>query len=407
MRRLVLSLAVLASLVCGSYAAFVQFAVNGGAAPVPVCVDAVPSVATTFGFTTCTFSVDFTSSITAVDINNTGGATNSYQFWVQSSYSNGCVTPSTDYTNTNGALKIATNCTPYPGQAPNLTTVYLPAWTIASATWSSGTATIETSISNTLITGDQVYINNTSPSGYQTTGNGQPCDGSAYTITVVDSQHFTYALAGNPFGTSTTGAVYKGFCGWRGRLFANGFVRRVTFAFDETLYSANITFNSFWAQSLYGETGGENFEGDWFDFLPGSGTVELISIIHDWQANNMSSYTPQSRASIGNPVLDGTHFYSVDQVWVPTSKNGGTGVFQTWFYNPDNSTYYHMTNYDQTYTLTTGATPAASPSNPNGVYSIVETGAPGLPIQITSGTFPLYIKNIQVWQTQLSDVVVK
>jgi hypothetical protein len=409
-RRLMpLAIVILIALCLGGAAlraAFFQGAIDGSANA--VCIDSIPAPASTYGFNTCTYSAELSTSLAQVDVNNTGGATSTYLLWIASSYGAGCVSASSNFTISQTSLEIAQSCATYPDQTPSLSSIYLPTWQITSASWSGGTATIQTTTANTFVTGDEIYVRNASPTGYNTTTFGNPCDSSFVTITVTDSTHFTFPLASNPSGTSTVGQVWKGYCGWRGRAFTNGFFRRITFAVNESAAQPNMTFPSFWGQSFPGQTGNENFEGDFFDFLPGSGTNELISIIHDWtgSSQNQSQYSVQSRSTFGSPTLDGTHFYSVDQLWVPTSKNSGTGILQTYWF--DGTTEYHLTDYDQSYTLTGPASPAPQPSNPNGTFSILETGG-YFPIFVTAGLSgqPLYIRRIEVWQTLTSDMIVQ
>ena len=68
-----------------------------------------------------------------------------------------------------------------PGKYPYIATV-------SAASWASGTATITTPVAHGLATGDIVTLSNMSPTAW----NG------SYSVTVIDTTHFTVAIAANP-----------------------------------------------------------------------------------------------------------------------------------------------------------------------------------------------------------------
>lgn len=71
---------------------------------------------------------------------------------------------------------------------------------VASASWSSGTVTVQTTSDDGWVTGQSVVVAGITPTAY----NG------SYTITKVDSTHFTYPLASDPGAYSSGGTMSSG-----------------------------------------------------------------------------------------------------------------------------------------------------------------------------------------------------
>lgn len=374
------------------------------AVPPPVCIDAVPAPAAMYGFNTCTFVSDFRNSISTVDINNTNGPSSTYQWWVAQIYGTGVV-PASKLTNANNALKIAQGAGgSSAANWPSISTVLWGLIGISAISGNGSTVSVTTLQPHFFSPGSSININGFDLTQY---------NGVKTVASTPDTTHFTFSSSAT--GNPSVFGVCALLTAPQGRIFANGWYRRIVFAFDETLSGSNtVGFPSFWGQQL--NLGGETVELDTFDCLPSVGSVGLQFFVHNWQnptnGHDNSQVGIPSRASMGNPVLNGINYYAVDSLWVPTTKNGGTGIFQTYFQN--GPTLYHVSDLDMTYSLTGQATSAtgnpSTPVNYNGVYSVIESA--GMPIYITAGNtpgpgdWPLYIAYVIMWQSQLSDVVV-
>lgn len=208
-----------------------------------------------------------------------------------------------------------------------------------------------------------------------------------------------------PFPAATCTSSY------RGRTFKNGFLVRYTFAFNEALSDdLHIPFPSFWSVNWLGiASGGEYIELDALDAKPSVGSVLKSAFYHNWNASGQAVDvgTEFSLAST-SLVLDGTTFNTVDLLWIPASKNSGTGVFKVYYNGTE------VTNYGLTYTQAGMAMPGSGgvTGNYNGAFYNSEVNANGFAIFITGGklsgggNWPLKLKNVQIWQGSIADVVV-
>lgn len=324
-------------------AAFGIFQLNKSAA-VSSCPDSVPAPATSFGFTTCTFAFA-PADLSRVDVNNSGTSTASTDFWVANPYQN-FVAAAADISINNGALRVLkSGCT-------------------------------------AALAGHTCFEGDNSPT--------------------LASIYCPYNVGGGVGCDSATS---------RGRSFKNGFYLRYTFTFDATISNGNTPFQSLWGANWPGIVSGTEYtEMDATDAIPGvAGTVGRLSIYHNWQHSGQATDTVTQMVDAGSGLtLDGVTFNTVDILWVPTTKNSGTGIFQTYI----NGT--HITNYDLSYTQSGNATVGSggiSPANFAGAFYNAETNANGFAIFLSVGlippstNWPLWIRNIQVWQTSTSDRV--
>lgn len=198
----------------------------------------------------------------------------------------------------------------------------------------------------------------------------------------------------------------------KGRTFKNGVYVRYTFAFDETLANSNhITFPSFWgANWISAAAGFEYIEQDTLDAKPSTGSVLKSPFYHNWNAPGQATdVNTEFMIQSTSLVLDGATFNTVDWLWVPTTKNSGTGLIQT-IYNGAN-----ISGYGLSYTQSGMASPGSGgiTANYNGAFYNAEVNDVGFMLFITAGklsgggNWPLKLKNVQVWQGSSSDIVVR
>jgi hypothetical protein len=92
----------------------------------------------------------------------------------------------------------------------------------------------------------------------------------------------------------------------------------------------------------------------------------------------------------GSPDL--TQFHRYGTLWVPASKNGGTGLVKRYFDGTLIAGCF-------TYSATTGADPAFSPNNPNGVFSLIDRETVMLILASGQGAnWPMNVNNVIVVQ---------
>ena len=301
------------------------------------CPDAPPTLAAGFGFNTCTF-FDPMTSLTTVDVNATNAAPSTGINWYTemvfgiSSFTgtiSGTALTSVSYlgaSQQNLAVGMTLGfggdtCTPTPG-----TTIVSGSGTtwVVSPSQSTCTGTIAASFAqapNTI-------------SVAPTTG---------LTLTNVSQGNSNYGLGTAAFLSTPSSPTVQPY---RGTTFANGFLARSYFTLDETLAPAGQAgcsagtcwrWPAWWMVSFAGQASGSHYiETDNCDCFSNNGSVQLNNFLHDngcgvsCSGGNIFSDNfgqPPVRSVECNPVLDGNTFHTFDQLWVPPSKNGGTGFY--------------------------------------------------------------------------------
>lgn len=490
MLRALRSLLVLLLAALPSQAAFVSFAVNGGGAAGITCTDSTPAMAAAFGFSTCTFSDPLTSAST-VDVNQSGLA--GFNWYTQQNYCFVAFTASiTTTVMTVSSVEFQNGC----GGTPATLQVGM---TIGSG-GGSGNPTAGTTITSlgtgTGLTGtynvsaSQTLASNPLTASFAQASNTMVFSGAGLSINNVSQSTNNFGLTGAHLLGLTSGSLpYIS----HGTTFINGVYNRMYLAFDETLAPNCTTLGgcrwvSTWLQTYVGSSASTTtLEVDSWDALPGTGNVQISNFLHYLNPTADSNYNPPARSVLCNPAVDGTTFHTMDFLWVPTTKNGGAGIYANMFdidTCAGNGVYKGSisgTALTLTSTLGVGAggglkagsfitgntvtakTKIVSGSGNNwvvdtsqtassdtivasnmpnctyflspgqaqctgspaaGVFAIPESGGNGFVLLITSGCtaypatttncnpathagdWPMKIKNVQSWQTQLSDKVV-
>lgn len=176
-------------------------------------------------------------------------------------------------------------------------------------------------------------------------------------------------------------AIYDGAGGYIGKVFGGGGYFEVSAAFNPALGGTNENF-AFWSLGIAHlmvtpQCPTEYIETDFAESFPAGGTgVTSYQVFgHDWTLTG----SPGSCASTGNSNSNGaptvppsglaaptwTQFHRLATVWHVNSI-AGTGTIHRYF---DNA----LLNASFTYSHTAGSSPAFTPSNPSGVFSLIDS----------------------------------
>lgn len=128
-------------------------------------------------------------------------------------------------------------------------------------------------------------------------------------------------------------------------------------------------------------------------------------------ASELCPVTVAGCSSVTGPLEDGVTFHTFDVLWVPASKNGGTG--KIWRYFDGNHLGTQDINYFTNAAATYGSGTLDQGTNWTGIWSEADTGAlpAGFFLMLTAGNtagggnWPLIVKNVQVWQSSISDAI--
>jgi hypothetical protein len=202
-------------------------------------------------------------------------------------------------------------------------------------------------------------------------------------------------VGGFSMGLSTAASAQNG-AGYIGTAFNGAMYLEATFAFDPALAAGQGQWPAWWAiplEFIAGTVGLGNpfIELDCFEALPGSGSINPIMSLHEWttQAGSFTN-TQATNNSVNLSGADLTQFHKYGTLYIPAASNGGTGLIRRYF---DNA---HLSN-DVTFSPTGPATPGASPTNPNGTFSIVDSQH--LTLILGAGqNWPIHVDSVAVWQ---------
>lgn len=263
-------------------------------------------------------------------------------------------------------------------------------------------ATID--VNNTLAPGYKWYMTNTkipqdSPDGTQAAGVTQ----APSSVSVANSVLTFTPSAGSGGWLTTTG--YTGNSGTRyvGQpIAATGGYFEAKFSYNPNFTpAASFSFPfqywpGFWIEDINlwlsindGVAAGRNLaELDFFEGFGGSGQSNTAFEVHDWTDNIHSVQLNNGQPNLGSPNFNNMNTFGT--LWVPQSKNGGTGLVQRFF----NGT--HLTSADVTYSSST--TSPEADGGFTGVFSDLDTSV-GYALQIGSGhNWPINIDYVMVWQ---------
>lgn len=309
-----------------SSAAFVSFQASNNN---PVgCSDNVPAIAAAFGFNTCTF-YDSMQSLGTVDVNQTGVA--GFNWYTQDSYNIASFTGSISGTTLTvsavqfGTLAVRQTLGSGGGGNPTAGTTIT-----ALGSGSGGTGTYTVSVSQTLAS------TNLSASIAQAP-NTMSVSASGLTLTNVSNGATNFGISTTHLLSQTAGPPVP----YHGMTFQNGGHFRAYLAYDENL-GHNITgltnarWPAWWHTNYAGLAAGARYlEIDTLDALPAgmSNPVSIDNFLHDWSGatSEDSGFSIPSRANLCNPTVDATTFHTYDMLWVPTTKNSGTGIWAFFF----------------------------------------------------------------------------
>lgn len=215
---------------------------------------------------------------------------------------------------------------------------------------------------------------------------------SGSTVTINNTDATNYPIASFFTGATTGGTTYVG------QSFTGGWYAECNMSFDPSLSQGGFTsWPIFWSIASDFLTGasanGPFAELDFFEAFRGSGTITpLFSSFHDWldgtgttdNSNTNNVWTPPGGT-------DFTQKHKFGLLWVPMAKNSGTGLIQHFFDG------VHQTAQDVSYSATSGSSPPATPSNPAGVFSIMDTQNHFISVGC-GPNWPNLVDYIQVWQ---------
>jgi hypothetical protein len=192
-----------------------------------------------------------------------------------------------------------------------------------------------------------------------------------------------------------------------GTTFAPGGYYEISMGYDPAFDTGNNGFPSFWltdiaglySQNLNAGYGGAAHFAEWDVFEAKSGARGADLNGFDWTnfnggqgTNNLGTdeLVRQGFPAVTDPRSQ--HLYGM--LWVPSTKNAGTGLVQ----------YYldrvHIAGRDITYTSSTAASPPCLPSNPIGCLFVSESGRFAVLVDSGGGggnAYPINLTNMNVW----------
>ncbi len=202
------------------------------------------------------------------------------------------------------------------------------------------------------------------------------------------------AVSANSFGLDLMSTAYTSGSSYVGTARSAGGLQCASVKFDPSLMLATQTaWPAIWnvpQEFLTGSTS-HFFENDIFEALPtGTGTYNSDFSANDWTIVSLSisanEYGPATTYANNDNVA---HKYC--DLWITAAENGGVGYHQHFI----DSTYFGLR--DLTYSSGAGANPAATPSNPSGIY--FEGDSQTYSIILTSWpTLTTYYQYMRVWQ---------
>lgn len=292
---------------------------------VATCPDSVPALASGFGASTCMLNDPLTSSSTTDTLGtNLAG----YNWYTQNPYHQAYFTGSISGTTLtvsamapNNSIMLEVGMTLGSGDGTTAPTGGTTITALGTGSGSTGTYTV--SASQTL------------SSQKLTASFAQPAatlsySASGLTMNNVGQGTNNYGIGTAIFNDLPSGvpAPYHGVT-FKGTMYARAYI-----AFDQTLAPtcahglSDCRWPAWWGISWYGTTFGSGgyVESDFLDALPGSpGTVQKTSFLHAFAVTAGDSNFPSPTGC--TLTFDGSTFNTVDFLWVPTTANGGAGIY--------------------------------------------------------------------------------
>lgn len=349
----------------------------------------IPAAAIARGFTTNKFSYNFaTQGLSGIDIN----ATLNPGFSIYTANWLGARTPAFA-----GVIAPPSSAFSFsPGVAVNVGGAVLSTQANTSSAFTATVAGTTMTVSALLygpITAGQTVVGSSSLSGQTIVKQ----------LTGTTGGVGTYQLSGSATIASPTNLLGNSYAAGVAPLFTAGGYYELEMSF--TTPGSPSGFPSFWMQDINGLLNqnlnpgygaASHFEEiDIFEAFAANDTNVLDWTISNGVSynNNQASWVHQAYPSITNPAA--AHLYGM--LWVPSAQNAGVGLIQFFL---DRT---HIAGQDVSYSATTGSTPGSTtdnfvtPSNPNGVQFISESGQYVLLMQSGGVGYPAAMSNVNVW----------
>lgn len=205
----------------------------------------------------------------------------------------------------------------------------------------------------------------------------------------------TRPATANPYGYCLNSACANG-SGFTGNVFGGGFYLQAKVAADQTIsYAGSGGWPGLWSADIDFFTGSSTsmIELDHFEMYT-SDAVDLA--IHEWGFSGSTITNDSTQAGGGGnpswwPLPDYRDFHTIGWLWVPMSKNGGTGIIRRYV---DGQL---ATQWNTSYTASGQPSPAMSPNSSNG--SLSELDAQRQMLMLWCGTnWPFYVDYVSIWQ---------
>lgn len=302
------------------------------------CSDSTPSIAAAFGFSTCTF-YDSMQSASTVDVSQSGLA--GFNWYTQQSFCTIWFTGSIATTVlTVTAVQFQNGC----GAGPSATlqvgmtigsgggsgnpTPWTKIASLGTGTGLTGTYNLDTS---------QTLASNPLSASFAQASNTMVFSGAGLSMNNVSQGTNNFGISTVHILTLPPSATPNTY---HGTTFQNGMYKRTYLAYDEASAPQCTTLTGCrwpadWAFTYAGTVAGtESLEIDFWDAIPGSGSAgstQISNFLHNFGPNADSNYSPPTRSELCSPTINASTFHTMDFLWVPTTKNGGAGIYANFF----------------------------------------------------------------------------
>jgi hypothetical protein len=238
------------------------------------------------------------------------------------------------------------------------------------------------------------WPHNAWPNAVDDTDNGNiwrtasPTPSSAISIS---GSVLTLSTDASTFSEGLNTAVTNG-ADYRGRTFANGFYFEVIAAFDPAAQAGGSSWPAWWTSAIEFMLGTNSTFGelDVFEAIPqGGSAINTVQTDHLWSiSGGHQTDTIVNSPSLSLGAVDYTQFHTYGLLWVPASKNAGTGLVQFYF---DGT---HIASTDFSYTSGGAFSNAVDSQH---FPAIIGTGV----------NWPTRFDKVSVWQQSSADMTVK
>lgn len=181
--------------------------------------------------------------------------------------------------------------------------------------------------------------------------------------------------------------------GFIGTVFSGGLCIEVRASFDQSLANSNFWWIAWWMTDIKALTGAYgSTSATWTEMAHYEGNVGFTSDMEldSWTFTPTAGTATVVDATFTGPNFVATQYHTWDHCWVTAANHGGVGIVTGFF---DGQEIISPT----TYSATTGSTPAASPSNPTGIFFQVDSEQ--LIVNLATGqNWPLNIDYVAIWQ---------